>query len=41
MQGYHKGMEKNMGNLEDMTPEEQGKALGQFLKGMQKAAEEK
>jgi hypothetical protein len=41
MQRFHKGMEKNMGNLKDMTPEEQGKALGEFLKGMQKAAEEK
>jgi hypothetical protein len=41
MQSFHKGMEKNMGNLEDMTPEEQGRALGEFLKGMQKAAEAK
>jgi hypothetical protein len=41
MESFHKGMEKNIGNLEDMTPEEQGKAVGEFLKGMQKATEEK
>lgn len=36
---YSKSMEGYSGNMEEMTTEEAGKALGEFMKGMQEAAE--
>ena len=41
IQGFQKGLEQNLGDMEKMTPEEKGKAMGEFLKGMQKAVEKK
>lgn len=34
-----KSMEEYSGSMEDMTPEEAGKAFGEFMKGMQEAVE--
>jgi hypothetical protein len=40
-QQEHQSTLKQLEGLQDMTPEEAGKAMGEFLKGLQQAAEEK
>lgn len=37
---FQEGMEEFGSQMEDMTPEEAGKAFGDFMKGLQEAAEE-
>jgi hypothetical protein len=40
-QKEHQSTLKQLEGLQDMTPEEAGKAMGEFLKGLQQAVEEK
>lgn len=39
MEGWQKGMNKELGDIEDMTPAEAGKALGDLMKGLKEAQE--
>lgn len=36
--GHLETLQKNMGKMEDMSPEEAGKKVGEFMKGMQEGA---
>jgi hypothetical protein len=40
MEGYSRAMEESIEGFEDMTPEEAGRAVGEFMKGLQDAANE-
>lgn len=40
MKAWQKEIGKGIGDMEDMTTEEAGKALGEFMKGLKKATEE-
>jgi len=40
MENFQMGIEKNMSNIEEMTPEEAGKAVGEFLKGFKQGTGE-
>lgn len=39
MEGWQQQMDEKYGNPEDMAPEEAGKAMGEFLKGLQQGSE--
>ncbi len=41
MDSWQKGMERKMGDMEEMTPEEAGKALGDFMKGLKESQKNK
>jgi hypothetical protein len=40
MEQYSRAMEESVGNMGDMTPEEAGRAVGEFMKGLEDAAKE-
>jgi hypothetical protein len=40
MEQYSRAMEESVSNMGDMTPEEAGRAVGEFMKGLEDAAKE-